>query len=91
MILLFSILKILIKSVPDVIKTTSSTFLETSESEESIEHKIVFRKQRLHAKFVKKLDFFVNFDQILLISTILTSNWRVIWLGSALTLDQSFI
>ena len=54
MILPFSILKILIKSVPDVIKTTSSTFLETSESEESIEHKIVFRKQRFHAKFVKK-------------------------------------
>ena len=35
------ILKILIKSVPDVIKTTSSTFLKTSESEEFIEHKIV--------------------------------------------------
>ena len=40
-----TILKILIKSVPDVIKTTSSTFLKTSESEESIEHNFVFRKQ----------------------------------------------
>ena len=60
-IYLTTILKILIKSVPDVIKTTSSTFLETSESEESIEHKIVFRKQRLHAKFVKKLSFFCEF------------------------------
>ena len=56
-----TLLKILIKAVPDVIKTTSSTFLETSESEESIEHKIVFRKQRLHTKFVKKLNFFCEF------------------------------
>ena len=49
-----TILKILIKSVPDVRKTTSSTFLETSESEESIEHNIVFIKQRFHPRFVKK-------------------------------------
>ena len=43
-----TILKILIKSVPDVIKTTSSTFLKTSESEESIEHNIIFIKRRIH-------------------------------------------
>ena len=85
-----TILKILSKSVPDVIKTTLSTFLKTSESEESIEHNIVFRKQRFHPRFVKKKYFFVNFDQILLISTILTSDWRVIWLGSVLTFDSKF-
>ena len=69
-----TILKILIKSVPDVIKTTSSTFLKTSESEESIEHNIVFIKQRFHPRFVKKFNFLVNFNQILLIFTILTSD-----------------
>ena len=90
-IYLNTILKILIKSVPDVIKTTSSTFLKTSESEESIEHNIVFIKQRFHPRFVKKIIFFVNFDQLLLISTILTSDWRVIWLGSVLIFYQSFI
>ena len=80
------------KSVPDVIKTTSSTFLKTSESEESIEHNIVFIKKRFHPRFVKeKLIFFVNFDQIMLISTILTSDCRVIWLGFVLTFEQSFI
>ena len=76
-----TILKILIKSVPDVIKTTSNTFLKTSEPEESIEHNIIFIKQRFHPRFVKKnLFFFVNFDQILLISIILSSDWRVVGL-----------
>ena len=56
-----TILKILIKSVPDVIKTTSSTFLKTSESEESIEHNIIFIKQRFHPRFVKKNYFFCEF------------------------------
>ena len=74
-------LKILIKSFPDVIKTTSSTFLKTSESEESIEHNIIFIKQRFHPRFVKKNYFFVNFDQILLVSIILTSDiWVLYWL-----------
>ena len=75
----FSILKILIKSVSDVIKTTSSTFLKTSESEESIEHNIVFIKQWFHPRFVKKKIVLVNFDWILLISTIF-----YIWLESHL-------
>ena len=56
-----TILKILIKSVPDVIKTTSSTFLITSESEEFIEHNIVFIKQRFRPRFVKKNKFFSQF------------------------------
>ena len=60
-IYLNTILKILIKSVPDVIKTTSSTFLKTSESEESIEHNIIFIKQRFHPRFVKKKIFFCEF------------------------------
>ena len=51
--------KILIKSVPDVIKPTSSTFLKTSESEESIEHNIIFIKQRFHPRFVKKKNIFL--------------------------------
>ena len=42
-----TILKIQIKWVPDVIKTTSRTFLKTSEPEETIQHNI----------FSKKLDF----------------------------------
>ena len=35
-----TILKILIKSAPDVIKTTSTTFFKTSESQESVEQNI---------------------------------------------------
>ena len=55
-----TILKILIKSVPDVKKATPSTFLKTSESEESIEHNIVLLKQRFHPRFVK-IFFFCEF------------------------------
>ena len=63
-IYLNTILKILIKPVPDVIKTTSSTLLKTSEPEESIEHNIVFIKQRFHPRFVKK-NLFCEFWSII--------------------------
>ena len=60
-----TILKIQSKSVPDVIKTTSSTFLKTTEPEESIEHNIVFTKQRFHRSFCEKNKFFCEFWSII--------------------------
>ena len=86
-----TVLKIQVKWVPDVIKSTSRTFLNTSEPEETIQHNIFSKKIRFYPSFVKKWHFvFLKFAQILLTSTILTYDWWVTLLGSVLTFDQSF-